>query len=124
MEAILSSPLMRWVTPGSGADRLDIVAVGVDQKGGIIGRAVIGARTGTAVIAAAGLQAVGMKALDRGMIGRAERDMRARAAALFGNIEPQRRLARRSKTRAAVVARAQHMAERRQSRRIEAHTGV
>jgi hypothetical protein len=34
------------------ANRLDIVAVGIDQEGGEIGRAVIGARAGSAIVAA------------------------------------------------------------------------
>ena len=38
------------------ANRLDIVAVGIDQERRVIGRAVIGARTGGAIVAAAGLQ--------------------------------------------------------------------
>src|SRR5882724_10795738 len=60
----------------SRAHRLDIVAVGVDQKRRVISRAVIRARSGAAIVAAAGLQALGMELLDRRMIVGAERDMR------------------------------------------------
>ena len=61
------------------ANRLDIVAVGIDQERGEIGRAVIGARAGAAIVAAAGLQPLGVEFLDRGVVGRAERDMGAGA---------------------------------------------
>src|SRR6266508_5730375 len=60
----------------SGTNRLDIVAVGVDQERRVIGRAVIRAWPGAAIVAAAGLQAFGMQLLDRGVILGAERDMR------------------------------------------------
>src|SRR5579863_8545366 len=60
-----------------GADRLDIVAVGIDQERGKIGRAVILARARCAIVAASGLQPLAMEFFDRGVIGRAERDMRA-----------------------------------------------
>ena len=61
----------------SCANRLDIVAVGIDQERGVIGRAVIGARAGAAIVAAAGFQALGVEFLDRGVIGCAECDMGA-----------------------------------------------
>src|SRR3954463_4977842 len=88
----------------SGADRLDIVAVRIDQECGIIGRAVVCARAGAAIVAAAGAQARGMKFLDRGMVGRAERNMRAGADGLRAQIEPQRRRARGAETSAGFVA--------------------
>ena len=61
---------------GLRTNRLDIVAVGIDQERRVIGRAVIGARSGAAIVAAAGFEAFGMKLLDRRMIPGAERDMR------------------------------------------------
>src|SRR6185369_15969841 len=57
-------------------NRLDIVAVGIDQERRIISRAVIGARPGAAIVAASGFQAFGMKLLDRRVVFGAERDMR------------------------------------------------
>ena len=57
-------------------NRLDIVAVGIDQKRRVIGRAVIRTRPGAAIVAAAGLQALSVELLDRRMILSAERDMR------------------------------------------------
>src|SRR5579863_579079 len=57
--------------------RLDIVAVGIDQKRGEIGRAVIGPRPGRAIVAAAGLRAGIVKLPDRGVIGTAERNVGA-----------------------------------------------
>ena len=62
------------------AHRLDIVAVGIDQERGEIARAVIGPRAGAAIVAAAGLQSLSMKLLDRGVVGGAERDMGAGVA--------------------------------------------
>jgi hypothetical protein len=57
-------------------NRLDIVAVRVDQKCRVIGRAVIRPRSGAAIVTAAGFDAFGMELLDRGMILGTERDMR------------------------------------------------
>src|SRR5947199_8289571 len=44
----------------SGPHRLDIVAVGVDQERGEIGRAVVGPRSRAAIVAAAGFHAFGV----------------------------------------------------------------
>src|SRR4051794_40304713 len=104
--------------------RLDVVAVGVDEERGVIGRTVIGARTCAAIVAATGLYALGVEFLDRGVIRRTERDMRARTFGILGKVKPQRRLAFGSKTRAAVVARTQVVSERLQRRLIEAHALV
>ena len=62
------------------ADRLDIVAVGIDQERRIIGRAVVGPRAGAAIVAASGLDALCVKFLDGRVIGRAERDVGAAGA--------------------------------------------
>src|SRR5881397_209254 len=105
-------------------NRLDIVAVGIDQERGVIGRAVIGARPGAAIVAAAGFQAFGVELLDRRMILGAERDMRRRSRRSLVQMQPERRRALRAKARAGIVARAQHKAERSERRRIEAHAGV
>jgi hypothetical protein len=106
------------------ADRLDIVAVGVDQERGVIGRAVVGARSRAAIVAAAGFQALGVEFLDRGVIRRRECDMRAGAFGVLGEVKPQRRLAFGSKARAAVVARTQYVSEGFERRLIEAHAFV
>src|SRR3981081_1889208 len=55
------------------ANRLDIVAVGIDQERGEVGRAVVGAWPGATVIAASGLHALAGKFLDRRVTGRPER---------------------------------------------------
>src|ERR1700736_4873249 len=117
MEAIWNDPLL-------GAHRLDIVAVGIDQERGEIARAVIGARTGAAIVAPSGLQSLAVKLLDRRVIMRAERDMGAGAGRSLVEIEPQRRCVLGPETRAAVVARIQDIAEWRQGRGIKAHAGV
>ena len=57
--------------------RLDIVAVGIDQERGEIARAVIGARAGGAIVAASGLRSLRVEFLDRGVVGRAKRNVRA-----------------------------------------------
>src|SRR4051812_6753557 len=109
------------MTMGLRAHRLDIVAVGIEQERREIGRAVVVAMTGGAVVATAGLQALGMKLFDGGMVGRAERDMGAIILQALVQIEPERRLALRPKTCAVLVLRAQHMAERRECCRVEAN---
>ena len=65
-----------------------------------------------------------MKLLDRGVVGGAERDMGAGIGLALVKMQPQRRFALGAKARAAVVARAQYIAERRQRRGVEAHAGV
>src|SRR5258708_36420593 len=76
----VASPRMTVVTGWAlRTHRLDIVAVGVGQESRVVSRAVIGARAGAAIVAAAGLEAFGVQFPDRGMVGRAERDVRARA---------------------------------------------
>ncbi len=77
-----------------------------------------------AIVAAAGLQALGMKHFDRGVIGRAKGDVGAGVGLALVQMQPERGLAFRPKTRAVVVARAQHITERRQRRGIETHAGV
>src|SRR3954471_24379581 len=105
------------------ANRLDIVAVRIDQKRRIISRAVILPCPGAAIVAAAGLQALGMEFRDRGMVRRAERDMRTGARALV-QMQPERGFALGAEARAGIIARAQHKAERRERGGIEAHAGV
>jgi len=70
------------------ANRLDVVAVGVDQERGEIARAVIGPRAGGAIVAASGLDAFAVEFLDRGMVRCAERDMRAGARLSLVQIKP------------------------------------
>src|ERR1700716_3567136 len=106
------------------ANRLDIVAVGIDQERREIGRAVIGPRAGTPVVAASGLYALAVKFLDGSVIGRAERDVGACTGRAVTQIKPKRRLALGPKTRARVVARAQYVSERRQCCRVEAPAGI
>ncbi len=67
----------------SRADRFDVVAVGIEQEGGVVGGAVVGAQAGTAVVAAAGLETRRVEAVDGGPIGRAERDMHALTCRAF-----------------------------------------
>src|SRR5579864_3700358 len=113
-----------WVGSDLRAHRLDIVAVGIDQERGVIGRAVVGARAGAAIVAPAGLQALAVEFRDRRMIGGAERDMRAFALQTLVKIEPERRRALGPKAGAALVLRAQDVTEWRQRRIIEADAGV
>src|SRR5947207_11805814 len=89
----------------SAAHRLDIVAVGVDQERGVIGRAVVCARARRAVVAAAGLEAFGVKFVDRGMVGCAERDMRTGGLEILLKIEPERGFALRPETCSVLILR-------------------
>src|SRR6185437_6810973 len=104
--------------------RLDIVAVGVEQERGVIGRAVIMPVASGAVVAAAGLQSLGMGFLDRGMVLCAEGDMGAGVLETLVQMQPQRRLTLRPEARTIVVFRAEYIAERRQRRGVEAHGGI
>src|SRR6266700_3986791 len=92
--------------------RLDIVPIGIDQERREISRAVILAMTRRAIVTTAGLQAFGVKPLDRGMVGRAEGDVGAVSGFVFVQMQPECGLALRPKARAIVVARTQHVTER------------
>src|ERR1700733_5444378 len=105
-------------------NRLDMIALGLDQERGEIGRAVIRPRTGSTVVTAAGFGAGAVEFPDRRMVRGAEGDMGACASRFFVRIKPQRGFALRPETRAALVVRAQHVSERRQRRGVEAHAGV
>ena len=59
------------------AHGLHVVPVGVDQERGVVFRAVVLAQAGRAIVAAAGLQAGRVKAVDGGRVFRDERDMHA-----------------------------------------------
>src|ERR1700761_2270181 len=72
------------------AHRLDIIPIRINQKRRVIRVAVILARSRRAVVLAAGLQARGVKLLDRGVIRRLEGDMSAGARDALVQIEPQR----------------------------------
>src|SRR5258707_2264920 len=96
--------------------RLDIVAVGIDQERRKIARAVIGPGACGAVVAASGLDALGVEFLDRRVVGRAKRDMGAGAPEILVQIEPERRLALWPESRAGLVPPTHDIAERRQSR--------
>src|SRR6185369_8027655 len=91
---------------------------------GEIAWAVIGPWTGSAIVAASRLHSLRVEFLDRGVIGRAERDVGAGRDGTLVRIKPECRLALRPKTRAGSVARTQHVSERRQRCRVEAHAGV
>src|SRR4051812_45920031 len=108
----------------SRANRLDIVAVGIDQERGKIARAVVRAGAGAAIVAAAGFQAFGMKFLDRGVIFCAERDVGAGAGLAVMQMQPERGGALGAKTCARIVARTEHITERGKGGGIEAHAGV
>src|SRR5438552_3748906 len=105
-------------------NRLDIIPVRVDQKRRVVGRAVIRARAGAAIVAATGLQAFGVEFLDRGMIPGAEGDMGAGLRGALVQMQPERRRALRPKARAGIVLRAERITERGKGRGIEANTGV
>src|ERR1700690_3975592 len=62
------SPRKSFLQSSLCANRLDVVAVGVDQERGKIARAVVGPRAGRAVVAASGLDALAVEFADRGMV--------------------------------------------------------
>src|ERR1700750_3396823 len=114
MDAMTGPPLWFVATTfQSSADRFDIVAVGIDQECREIGRAVVGARTRPAVVPAARLHARCVEVLDRGVVGRAESDMRSGAVGALVQIKPERGFALRPESRAVLILRARHIAQRR-----------
>src|SRR6202011_3294288 len=91
---------------------------------GEITRAVIGPRSGGAIVAASGLQSLSVEFFDRRVVGRAEGDVSPCTGRPRMRRKRAPRLALRPKTAAGIVARAQHVSERRQGRGVKAHTGV
>src|SRR5689334_20283635 len=91
LDASFAALLAMTEPVSSRANRLDIVAVGIDQERRVIGRAVILARTGAAIVAAAGLEALAVKAFHGVMILGAERDVDAVGLAALGEMQPERR---------------------------------
>ena len=66
--------------PGSGkANGFDVVAIQVDQEGGVVVGTVIGAHAGLAVVLGPNFQAQRMEAVDGLAVRRAERDVGAGA---------------------------------------------
>src|SRR5438874_1100680 len=108
----------------SRTNRLDIIAVRIDQERRVIGRAVILARTGAAIVAAAALQSFAVERLDRVVIAGTKCDVGAVGLAPLVQMQPERRFALRPEPGIAVAARAQDVAERRQNRGVEARGGV
>src|SRR6266849_5360198 len=105
----------------SEANRFDVIAVRIEQERGIVRWAVVGPQAGSAVVAASRLQAFLVEAIDRGAVACAERNVDAASIGTLGGIEPQRRLALGTETRARIVARAKHEAEPRERGAVEAH---
>src|SRR3569623_3015300 len=58
-----------------GADRLDVVAVGIDQEGGVIGGAIVLAQPRRAVVPAARRQPRRVEGIDSGAAGGAKGDV-------------------------------------------------
>src|SRR3569623_3149608 len=111
-------------TIASRANRLDIVAVGVEQKRSEVGRAVILACSGAASVAAAGLEALAVEVFHGVVVLGAESDMDAVGLAALVEMQPERRRALGPEAGIAVAARAQAVAERGQHGGVEAHAGV
>jgi hypothetical protein len=69
-------------------DGLEVIAVGVNHEGGVIGGVVFDAEPGSAVIAAAGGKGGGVEGAHRGLVGGGEGDMdRAGGGAMGGDPE-------------------------------------
>src|SRR5215831_10394029 len=126
MEAMAILHMPYWTTCVGGrqlacAHRLDVVAVGVKQERGVVGGAVVGAQPRPSVVPTSGLEAVLVEAVDGSPVGRAKRDMHARPGRAVAGREPKRRRIHWTEARARGVLCAQLMAERLQSRAVEAH---
>src|SRR5262249_12080069 len=94
------------------------------EERGVVGGAVILARASAAIVAATGLDTLGVEFLDRVMVFRAEGDVRTACLLAVVQMQPQRGCALWAEAGAAVVARAQHEAERGGRCRIEAHRAI
>src|SRR5436853_6057891 len=86
------------------ADRLDVMAVRIEQEGGVVAGTVIGAKARGAVVAPAGCQALGVEAIHGRAARRTESDVRGAAHGTLVRIQPQGRLALWTETGIAVAA--------------------
>src|SRR5437879_260929 len=108
----------------SDADRFDIVAVRIEQERRIVSGTIVGAQTGTAVVATACLETVRVEAIDRGAIGGAKRHMRPLTGRTLAGVKPQGRFAWRAEARTGVIPGTQYMAERYEHSTVELHARV
>src|SRR5689334_22362706 len=84
------------------AHRFDIVPVRVEQKRGVVRRAVVGAQARTAIVSPTGFETRCVEAIDCCMIGRSERDVYAARCAL-GLVPPQRGRVLRAEPSAGLI---------------------
>src|SRR5207247_1818791 len=88
--------------PSAETNGFDVVSVGIDQEGRVIGRAVVAPKAGCAVVTATGGEPCCVKFVDRCAIAGAESDVNP-ARARSGRIKPKCRFSARSKPRARRV---------------------
>src|SRR6185437_7790876 len=104
----------------------EAIAVGVDDEGGVVFVAVIGARPRLAVVAAARFERRLVEGIDRGPAGRGEADMQSRFHVglhrALGRVEPERCAALAIAERSRAVGE-QPIAQRLQRRVVEAPRG-
>src|SRR5512133_207712 len=118
MEAISVAP-----RPSAEEDGLDVVAVGVEDERSVVVLGVLRPDTRRPVVLAARIEGGAVEPRHRipllrleGNVGRPTGGRRA--------VEPQRRLAARTEAGAAAVARAEHVAERRERRLVEPDAAI
>src|SRR6266567_2981435 len=106
--------------------RLDQVAVGIDDEGGVVLRVILGPETRLAVVASPGSERRRVEAINRGAEGRAEADVAVERGAIGVVRDPKRQglLLERMRLAAAVagsVLDVEHaaIAKRRQDRIVE-----
>ena len=105
-------------------DRLDVVAVRIEQERRVVIRAVVGAQAGTAVVASTRFQPFRMKSIDLRATGCPQRHMRAGSLFTRRRVKPQRWCTAWAEACIGFVVRSQLMTERTLRRGVETHTGV
>src|SRR5260370_28816636 len=94
------------------ADCFDIVAVRIEQEGGVVGRPVVGAQTRRSVVAAAGFAASRVETIHRSPIGGPQGHMDCAIRAAFGGIQPKGPFIREAESSRPFLAGAEHETQR------------
>ena len=106
------------------ADRLDVVAIRIDQKRGVVVGSIVCSDARTSLVSPAGLQSDFMKPVNGSAFRRSERHVDSRTGFPLGEVDPKARLTGRTKACAGFVLGVEDVSEDSQNSAIEANAGL